>query len=83
MVEYINTENFKEWLIRVLKPEYWWETTFDEWCESAYHSYCNSGSPSIEVDHLYTKSKCPECYSFDVECTYDEENDSYDYKITF
>ena len=83
MVEYINTENFKEWLIRVLKPEYWWETTFDEWCESAYDSYCNSGSPSIEVDNWSTKSKCPECYSFDVEWTYDEENDSYDYKIIF
>ena len=70
MVEYINTENFKEWLIRVLKPECWWETTFDLWCEDVWRSYCNSGSPSFEVDHLSTKSKLPECYSFEAEERY-------------
>ena len=83
MTEYINTEKFKAWLIRVLKPECWWETTFDLWCESVYDSYCNSASTLFEVDHLSTKSKCPECYSFDIEEIYDEEYDSYDYKVIF
>lgn len=83
MTEYINTEKFKEFLIDVLKPEYWWETEFDKWCESALDSYRNSGSPGIEVEQWYTKSKRPECYGFDIEEIYDEENDSYDYKVIF
>ena len=85
MVEYINTENFKAWLIDVLKPEYWFDTesVFDKWCESALDSYFNSGSPGIEVEQWYTKSKRPECYSFDIETIYDEEYDSYDYKVIF
>lgn len=79
--EYINVENFEDFLKENLKIYY--EENLNEYLEEVSTQLGQSGNTHYEIGSCYTKSKNPECYDYEVEYIEDTDNQGFITKIIF
>lgn len=79
--EFINVENFEDFLKENLKVYY--EESLNEYLEEVSTKLGQTGNTHYEIGSCYTKSKNPECYDYEVEYKEDKDNQSFITKIIF
>lgn len=75
MINYRNIENFEAWLKSVLNERCLALLDIDHYLEELDERYCTTGCAVYEIAGRYTKSGNPECYSFEVEDEYDDNDE--------
>ena len=80
MANFKNIDNFESWLTDNMK---FGVIDLNAALEDVLKQYAETGSNNYELASFETQSGNPECYNYDVEESYNEEDDSYEYTFVF
>lgn len=81
MVEFKNVERFEEWVKETVKK---YLDNIEDYLDDLDRSACAQGVDergSYEISGFFTKSGNPECYTYEVEIDFDEENEELISKV--
>lgn len=65
--KFVNAERFRDWLRTTLKPQYWYESEFDNWLDELADDHGTNGGAEFELRGFYTQSRNEELFRYDVE----------------
>lgn len=66
-----NIKKFEKWLKSVLKN---YNDNYEPYLDELLHQFVSNGSTNYEIGSRETKSKKPECYSYEIKLHYYNDN---------